>query len=149
LKYREQRAYNDAEHTHQRPTAIAIFNLPSNIMSGHFASSAVRGAIRVTARSGLLLTSRPHPSAITIARLHRSSVRPTLNESDKNREDMDKEYVFHKEEMLRQAKEGKGAWKQELASNSEAAIKADRGEIEIEDKHEEYVEKVKKEPPTK
>ncbi|OXV05788.1 hypothetical protein Egran_06443 [Elaphomyces granulatus] len=121
-------------------------NLPSNIMSGHLASSSIRGAIRVN----MPLTARPHPSAVTAAALHRSAVRPTLKESDKNRDDLDKEYVFHKEEMLRQLKEGKGAWKQELASNSEAAIKADRGEIEIEEKHEEYVEKkVKEEPPTK
>ncbi|KAL8699781.1 MAG: hypothetical protein Q9201_005801 [Fulgogasparrea decipioides] len=35
----------------------------------------------------------------------------------------------HKDDQLNKQKEGKGHWKPELSSNSEAAIKADRDEI--------------------
>ncbi|KAL8726587.1 MAG: hypothetical protein Q9166_006622 [cf. Caloplaca sp. 2 TL-2023] len=35
----------------------------------------------------------------------------------------------HKDDQLNKQKEGRGHWKQELSSNSEAAIKADREEI--------------------
>jgi len=36
----------------------------------------------------------------------------------------------HKDESLKKAKDGKGEWKDALASDSESIIKADRGEIE-------------------
>ncbi|KAI4272355.1 MAG: hypothetical protein LQ337_005355 [Flavoplaca oasis] len=36
----------------------------------------------------------------------------------------------HKDDQLNKQKEGKGQWKKELSSNSEAAIKADRNEID-------------------
>ncbi|KAI4230828.1 MAG: hypothetical protein L6R40_007938 [Gallowayella cf. fulva] len=35
----------------------------------------------------------------------------------------------HKDDQLNKQKEGKGHWKKELSSNSEAAVKADRDEI--------------------
>ncbi|KAL8865460.1 MAG: hypothetical protein Q9174_006872, partial [Haloplaca sp. 1 TL-2023] len=40
----------------------------------------------------------------------------------------------HKHDQLDKQKEGKGHWKKELSSNSEAAVKADREEIKNADK---------------
>ncbi|KAI9035629.1 uncharacterized protein KD926_003198 [Aspergillus affinis] len=61
---------------------------------------------------------------------HTSSVRQGLKESDHNREDLHNIYESSKEEQLKSTKEGKAHWKQELASNSEAFIKADRGDLD-------------------
>ncbi|KAK8193071.1 uncharacterized protein BKA78DRAFT_294491 [Phyllosticta capitalensis] len=36
----------------------------------------------------------------------------------------------HKQDQLRKQKQGKGHWKDELASDSESAVKADRGEVD-------------------
>ncbi|MDI1486398.1 MAG: hypothetical protein OHK93_005626 [Ramalina farinacea] len=44
----------------------------------------------------------------------------------------------HKHDQLNKQKEGKGHWKGELSSNSESAVKADRGEIH--DAHEDISE---------
>ncbi|KAL8924568.1 MAG: hypothetical protein Q9172_002602 [Xanthocarpia lactea] len=46
-----------------------------------------------------------------------------------NHDDRKAKIDHHKEDQLRKQKEGKGHWKKELSSNSEAAVKADRGEI--------------------
>ncbi|KAB2577494.1 putative mitochondrial carrier protein pet8 protein [Lasiodiplodia theobromae] len=48
----------------------------------------------------------------------------------------------HKQDLLKKSKEGKGHWKDELASDSESIIKADRGEIEA---SQETIEKLQKE----
>ncbi|KAK4544992.1 hypothetical protein LTR36_003897 [Oleoguttula mirabilis] len=37
---------------------------------------------------------------------------------------------YHKQDQLQKQKEGKGQWKDELASDSESIVKADRGDIE-------------------
>lgn len=63
---------------------------------------------------------------------HLTSLRSALSESDHSRhesEDRSGEIDHHKNDQLQKQKEGKGHWKQELSSNSEAAIKADRDEI--------------------
>ncbi|KAI9859170.1 MAG: hypothetical protein M1830_006318, partial [Pleopsidium flavum] len=46
------------------------------------------------------------------------------------REDVDKEIDHHKNDQLQKQKEGKGHWKGELSSNSEANVKADRAETD-------------------
>ncbi|KAI9826076.1 MAG: hypothetical protein M1832_000525 [Thelocarpon impressellum] len=57
--------------------------------------------------------------------------RSELKESDraaKDSPDVSSHYEQHKQDQLAKQKEGKGHWKAELASDSETAIKADRGE---------------------
>ena len=41
------------------------------------------------------------------------------------------EYDAYKKENLRAVKEGRGKWSEELATNSESAIKADRDESDL------------------
>lgn len=58
------------------------------------------------------------------------------NEKKTLRKDRDKEHISNeyervKNENLRSAKEGKGRWKNELASESEASVKADRDETGV------------------
>ncbi|MCJ1484790.1 hypothetical protein MMC06_004963 [Schaereria dolodes] len=61
---------------------------------------------------------------------HLSSARAALSENDRHREDVHHEIDHHKNDQLEKQKQGKGHWKKELASQSEASIKADRGEID-------------------
>ncbi|KAJ5098194.1 hypothetical protein N7532_005195 [Penicillium argentinense] len=65
----------------------------------------------------------------TISTFHTSASRSTLKESDKNRDDLPNLYESQKESQVKKSKEGKGHWDPSLASNSEADIKADRGEL--------------------
>ncbi|MCJ1229024.1 hypothetical protein MMC12_005688 [Toensbergia leucococca] len=53
-----------------------------------------------------------------------------LNESNRGRDSNDtaKEIDHHKHDQLQKQKEGKGHWTPELASDSETAVAADRGE---------------------
>ncbi|TKA49977.1 hypothetical protein B0A49_12860 [Cryomyces minteri] len=51
-------------------------------------------------------------------------------ESALNHEGRAEEAEHHKQDQLKKQKEGKGHWKDELASDSESIIKADRGEID-------------------
>jgi hypothetical protein len=46
----------------------------------------------------------------------------------KDRDNLSNEYESHKEENLKDVKSGKASWKEQLASESEAGVKADRGE---------------------
>ncbi|KAF7510413.1 hypothetical protein GJ744_006692 [Endocarpon pusillum] len=73
--------------------------------------------------------SRPATSSFST-----SSCRAALNESDRahaqDRDDLGEQNEKHKEQQLQEQREGKGKWKKELGSNSEQAIKADRGEAE-------------------
>ncbi|OQD76477.1 hypothetical protein PENDEC_c004G05073 [Penicillium decumbens] len=62
-----------------------------------------------------------------------SAARRTLKESDKNRDELPDVYEAEKERQLKESKEGKGHWNDELASNSEASVKADRDETGAED----------------
>jgi len=43
------------------------------------------------------------------------------------------EIEHHKQDALKKQKDGKGHWKDELASSSESIIKADRGDVEASD----------------
>ncbi|RAO70925.1 uncharacterized protein BHQ10_006937, partial [Talaromyces amestolkiae] len=43
-------------------------------------------------------------------------------------DNLNNEYESHKEENLKDVKSGKASWKEQLASESEADVKADRGE---------------------
>ncbi|KAJ5246383.1 hypothetical protein N7468_001366 [Penicillium chermesinum] len=90
--------------------------------------TAIRGGSRHLVQSTRVLPS-------TSAAFHTANVRQSLKESDKtDRDDLAEYYEAHKEEQLKSTKEGKGKWKHELASNSEAEVKADRGELDPEDK---------------
>ncbi|CAI7648353.1 unnamed protein product [Penicillium glandicola] len=60
---------------------------------------------------------------------HSSAVR-RLNEDDRNRENLSNHYESHKQQGIKDRKDGKGKWMSELASNSEADVKADRGELD-------------------
>ncbi|KAL9622583.1 MAG: hypothetical protein Q9160_003080 [Pyrenula sp. 1 TL-2023] len=64
------------------------------------------------------------------ALFHTSPARAALSESDhdKDHPDREKHIDSHKHDSLNKQKDGKGEWKRELSSNSEQAIKADRGE---------------------
>ncbi|MCJ1298817.1 hypothetical protein MMC08_001607 [Hypocenomyce scalaris] len=73
---------------------------------------------------------------------HITGVRPALSESDQNREGVAKEIDHHNKDQLNKQKEGKGHWKRELASNSESAVKADRGDI---DASEDEIKRLQKE----
>ncbi|KAH8696436.1 hypothetical protein BGW36DRAFT_187240 [Talaromyces proteolyticus] len=57
-----------------------------------------------------------------------SAAQNALKEGDTNRDNVNEEYERLKEQSLSEAKQGKRYWKQELASESEAGVKADRGE---------------------
>ncbi|MCJ1236555.1 hypothetical protein MMC14_004536 [Varicellaria rhodocarpa] len=66
---------------------------------------------------------------------HASAPRPALNETDRHKdlEDLHKEIDHHKNDQLNKQKEGKGHWKGELASQSEAALKADKDGLSASD----------------
>jgi len=90
------------------------FTRRSALTSSHFLTSPLT-----------LSTSRP---------FHKANILSALSESDHGRhdsvEDHKAEIDQHKEDLLRNQKDGKGEWKGELSSNSEAAIKADREETD-------------------
>ncbi|KAJ5497236.1 hypothetical protein N7463_009223 [Penicillium fimorum] len=80
--------------------------------------------------------------AVPAATFHSSAAR-SLRENDKSREDLPNHYEYHKQESLKINKEGKGQWKSELASESEAEVKADRGELDDDVTFKEMQEKTK------
>ncbi|KAF2239001.1 hypothetical protein EV356DRAFT_504353 [Viridothelium virens] len=71
-----------------------------------------------------------------------SATRLAGKESALHNETRAEEAEHHKQDQLRKQKEGKGEWKDELASDSESIVKADRGEI---DASEETISKLQKE----
>ncbi|KAJ5943381.1 hypothetical protein N7516_003549 [Penicillium verrucosum] len=81
--------------------------------------------------------------AVPASTFHSSAVR-SLNEDDRSRENLSYHYESHKEEGIKSTKEGKGKWKSELASNSEADVKADRGELDGDVTFQEMQEKTKR-----
>lgn len=90
--------------------------------------------------------TRQIPRSLSIrpaATIHTSVPRYTLKESDKNRDDLPNIYEAHKDSQVKRAKEGKGKWEPELASNSEADVKADRGEVEPDKAFQELQQKEK------
>lgn len=70
-----------------------------------------------------------------------SNARQAAKEDALHEEGRDQEVEYHKEDLLKKQKEGKGHWKDELASNSESIVKAERGEIEA---SEETIKKLQK-----
>jgi len=82
------------------------------------------------------------PPAICARGLHATSFTAALNETDRDRDNLHEEIDHHKNDQLQKQKDGKGHWKGELASQSEAAIKADREEINA---SEETISKLQKE----
>ncbi|KAJ5464080.1 hypothetical protein N7475_007215 [Penicillium sp. IBT 31633x] len=62
------------------------------------------------------------------SKFHTSAAR-TLNENDRHREDLPNHYESHKQDVLKETKDGKGKWKSELASTSEQNM-TDRGEYD-------------------
>lgn len=90
----------------------------------------------MTIIGGGLLARRPayyYVPATTSGLFHSSAARPTLKEGDQNRDHLGEEYEAQKQDQLRSTRAGRARWKQELASNSEASVKADRGEIDTVD----------------
>ncbi|KAB8074767.1 hypothetical protein BDV29DRAFT_173045 [Aspergillus leporis] len=83
-----------------------------------------------TIRSTITPRLALRPTTTLTSTFHTSSLRPGLKESDHNREDLHNHYESEKQDQLKNSKEGKGKWKQELASNSEASVKADRGDLD-------------------
>ncbi|KAJ5292124.1 hypothetical protein N7478_001375 [Penicillium angulare] len=67
--------------------------------------------------------------ALSASAFHTSSAR-SLNENDRHCEDLPNHYESHKQEGLKDNKDGKGKWKSELASTSEQNLRADRGEFD-------------------
>lgn len=41
------------------------------------------------------------------------------------------EVEYHKRDSISKAKQGKGEWKEELASSSESIVKAEKGDIKV------------------
>ncbi|KAL2058304.1 hypothetical protein ABVK25_001030 [Lepraria finkii] len=74
---------------------------------------------------------------------HISSARAALSESDHSLDDDERKAKIdhHMDDQLNKQKEGKGHWTRELSSNSESAVKADRGEIEDVGKYMENLQK--------
>jgi len=62
-----------------------------------------------------------------------TAVRAAGKEDALNKEGRDEEIEHHKHDSLRKQKDGQGHWKDELSSNSESIIKAERGEVEASD----------------
>ncbi|KAJ5371082.1 uncharacterized protein N7496_007174 [Penicillium cataractarum] len=86
----------------------------------------------------------------SMSKFHTSAPRCTLKESDKNRDDLSGHYETQKDQQLKSQKAGQGKWNAELASNSEADVKADRGEVESSDKaFQELQQKTKRIPEQK
>lgn len=96
-------------------------------------------AARPGATTFIIRPSTTSTISRSAAAFHTFPPRSALKESDntsKDRDSLPEEYEAHKEEQLDLArKTGKGKWKHELASNSEAAVKADRDETADTDEH--------------
>ncbi|KAI9794403.1 MAG: hypothetical protein M1816_005472 [Peltula sp. TS41687] len=68
------------------------------------------------------------PSPLPIRTIQSSAVRFTLKES-RDKEGIEEDIEHHKQDLLKKQEEGKGHWKEELASESESVVKADRGDV--------------------
>ncbi|KAJ5697910.1 hypothetical protein N7488_011594 [Penicillium malachiteum] len=62
--------------------------------------------------------------------LHTTAVRRSLKETDKSRDNLSSHYEAEKADQLKRTKEGTAKWREGLASNSEADVKADRGDLD-------------------
>ncbi|KAJ5740308.1 hypothetical protein N7493_000180 [Penicillium malachiteum] len=78
--------------------------------------------------------------------LHTTAARRSLKETDKSRDDLSSHYEAEKADQLRKTKEGTAKWREGLASNSEADVKADRGDLDADCKDfQQMQEQLKKE----
>ncbi|KAF2656524.1 hypothetical protein K491DRAFT_715287 [Lophiostoma macrostomum CBS 122681] len=64
------------------------------------------------------------------ANLHQTIARAAGKESALGDEGRSEEIENHKQDLLQKQKDGKGHWKEQLASDSESIVKADRGEVD-------------------
>jgi protein-tyrosine-phosphatase len=82
--------------------------------------------------------------AVQRAGLHQSAVRCAGKESELGQDHRADTVEKVKQNSLNRQKEGKDEWHEELASDSESIVKADRGESEAAKQMHEQVEKGKK-----
>jgi hypothetical protein len=86
----------------------------------------------------------------SVSTFHTFSPRCSLKENDRNRDDLTSHYEAKKEQHLKNQKAGQAKWDSDLASNSEADVKADRGECDASDKaFQEFQQKNKRVPEQK
>ncbi|KAL4807694.1 hypothetical protein BDV18DRAFT_135823 [Aspergillus unguis] len=91
-------------------------------------------------------TRLSRPASIVPRTFHTSAVRPGLKEGDQSRDELNQHYENEKQEQIKRQKSGQGKWNQNLASNSEASVKADRGDINSKDDFVDLQDKTKNEP---
>ncbi|KAI9667424.1 MAG: hypothetical protein M1821_000239 [Bathelium mastoideum] len=84
----------------------------------------------------------PFASSSPLRSYHVSAVRLAGKESALHDEARPEKAEHYKQKHLQQQKEGKGKWEDELASDSESIVKADRGEVEA---SQHTIEKLQKE----
>ncbi|KAJ5690513.1 hypothetical protein N7462_004905 [Penicillium macrosclerotiorum] len=106
-----------------------------------FLTSSIRASSRRVVQSTSTLPS--------ISALHTSTPRWSLKESDKNRDDLPNIYEIQRDHQVKTGKEGNAKWNSDLASNSEADIKADRGEVDSSDKSFQEMQQKMKNIPTR
>ncbi|PGH11727.1 hypothetical protein AJ80_06988 [Polytolypa hystricis UAMH7299] len=88
-----------------------------------FLSSAPSPALRLST------TRLSSTAAAVTAGFHNSANLNALKEADRNRPNLADIYGQLRQQELQKAKEGKRAWNESLASESEENVKADRGEV--------------------
>ncbi|KAL4787881.1 hypothetical protein BJX76DRAFT_353679 [Aspergillus varians] len=105
-------------------------------------------SIRATSRLSLRQGSTTILPSTTSA-FHTSAARSGLKEGDQSRDELKDHYENEKQGQLKRQKEGKGTWNQNLASDSEASVKADRGEVDNKESFVDLQDKTKNEPSKK
>ncbi|KAL3467912.1 hypothetical protein BJX64DRAFT_283376 [Aspergillus heterothallicus] len=103
-------------------------------------------SVRATSRLSFKQTVA-YPAATSA--FHTSAARSGLKEGDHGRDDLHNLYEEEKQEQIRQHKQGQGKWNQNLASNSEASVKADREEINSKESFTDLQDRTKNEPSKK
>ncbi|KAL4946349.1 hypothetical protein BDV06DRAFT_182822 [Aspergillus oleicola] len=108
--------------------------------------SFIRASTRL---SGPLRQSVPVTTRASTSLFHTSAARQGLKEGDQDQadhEELSKHYESEKQGQIKNHKEGKGKWNQNLASNSEASVKADRGEVDSKESFVDLQDRTKDEP---
>ncbi|KAL4951834.1 hypothetical protein BDW69DRAFT_169026 [Aspergillus filifer] len=105
--------------------------------------------IRASSRlSGSLRQSVPVTTRASTSLFHTSAARQGLKEDNQgtDRAALSDHYEAEKQDQIKSHKEGKGKWNQNLASNSEASVKADRGEVDSKESFVDLQDRTKNEP---
>ncbi|KAL4909311.1 hypothetical protein BDW74DRAFT_174514 [Aspergillus multicolor] len=104
-------------------------------------------SVRATTRLSGVRVSSILPRATTSA-FHTSVPRRLKEDADRgsDNEQLKDHYEEEKQNQLKAQKEGKGKWNQNLASSSEASVKADRGEVDSKESFVDLQDKTKNEP---